>query len=134
MKKTALLAVSILLLAGARLEASSSLAGDSAAIDTGIERAIIRFTATYDNLIGGTFTCTGVRISNRALTSDREDCTLTDLSTWPQGTYIGNPNYNVNGTFYTWTSDYDAATAHHVRIIITDNGDGTGHADVEAFY
>ncbi|MEO8044200.1 MAG: hypothetical protein ABI674_04785 [Spartobacteria bacterium] len=29
---------------------------------------------------------------------------MTDLSTWPAGTYIGNPNYNVNGTFYTWTS------------------------------
>ena len=36
---------------------------------------------------------------------------MTDLSTWPPGTYIGNPNYNVNGQLYTWTSDYDAATS-----------------------
>jgi hypothetical protein len=124
----------VLALGGARLEAGSALAGNGARIETNIERTIVRFTATYDNLIGGRFKCVGFRISNSALTNDSEDCILTDLSSWPVGTYIGNPYFNVNGLFYTWTSDYDALTANHVRIIITDNGDGTGHADIEAYY
>ncbi|MEO8044201.1 MAG: hypothetical protein ABI674_04790 [Spartobacteria bacterium] len=41
----------ILVLAGARLEAGSTLAGESAPIGTGVERAIIRLTTTYEKLI-----------------------------------------------------------------------------------
>ncbi len=134
MKKTMFLAVFILALGGARLEAGSALDGNGTRPEVGIDRLIAPFTAVYDNIIGGTFTCEGVRVSNRSLIRDTEECTLTDLSTWPPGTYIGNPNYVVNGTGYVWNSDYDGAQAHHVRIIITDNGDGTGHASLEAFY
>jgi len=134
MKKTTFLALLILALGGARLEASSALAGNDARADFGIDRLIAQFTAVYENMIGGTFTCEGVRVSNKSLTRDTEECTLTDLSTWPPGTYIGHPNYVVNGMGYIWNSDYDGAQAHHVRIIITDNGDGTGHASLEAFY
>jgi len=134
MKKTALLAVLVLALGGARLEAGIGLAGNGARVESDIERTIVRFTATYDNLIGGRFNCVGFRISNSSFTSDREDCIFTDLSSLPPGTYVGNPYYNVNGVFYQWNSDYDGLFAHHVRLTITDNGDGTGHADVEAYY
>jgi hypothetical protein len=79
MKKTALLAVLVLALGGARLEAGAVVAGNGAGIETGIERTIVRFTATYDNLIGGRFKCVGFRISNGSFTSDREQCILTDL-------------------------------------------------------
>ena len=42
-----------------------------------------------------------------AFTSDREECNFTDLSGFPPGRYIGNPEYTVNGVNYTWFSDYD---------------------------
>jgi hypothetical protein len=135
MKKTLLLAVLVMALGGgARLEAGNAVAGNGASILTDIERTIVRFTATYDGEIGGRWNCVGFRISNSALTSDREQCIFTDLSTNPPGTYVGNPYYMVNGVFYHWFSDYDGLFANHVRLIITDNGDGTGHADVEAYY
>jgi len=134
LKKIALLALLVLALGGARLEAGSAVAGNDAGIDTNIDRNIIRFTATYENIIGGTLTCVGFRIHNPGSTRDSEQCILTDLSSWPPGTYAGNPDYKVNGMFYTWFSDYDGVTANSVRFIITDNGDGTGHADILAYY
>ena len=134
MKKIALLAVLVLALGGARLEASVAPAGNGAGIDSDTERNIIRFTATYENIIGGTFTCVGFRIHNPGSTRDSEQCILTDLSSFPPGTYAGSPNFKVNGSFYTWSSDYDGVMASNVRIVITDNGDGTGHADVLAYY
>lgn len=142
MKQTALLAVLILSLGGARLESGIGVAGNSAWLESGndvagnIERIIVRFTATYDGEIGGKWNCVGFRISNSSITSDTEQCIFTDLSTFPPGTYLGNPYFyvNGNGVQYHWNSDYDGLFAHHVRLTITDNGDGTGHADVEAYY
>jgi hypothetical protein len=64
MKKMALLALLVLALGGARIEAGSAVAGNDARIDSNIDRNIIRFTATYENIIGGTFTCVGFRIHN----------------------------------------------------------------------
>ena len=134
MKKISLLALLVLALGGARLEAGSAVAGNDARIDSNIDRNIIRFTATYDNIFGGTFTCVGFRIHNPGSTKDSEQCIFTDLSSWPPGTYAGNPEYKINGMFYTWLSDYDGVTANSVRFIVTDNGDGTGHADISAYY
>ena len=133
MKKTTLLTLLVLALASARLESGTG-AADGTRVETGIDRTIVRFTATYDNLIGGRFDCVGFRISNDSFTSDREECICSDLSSFPPNTYIGNPYYNVLGTFYTWFSDYDGVTAHHVRLIVTDIGDGRGHVDLEAYY
>ena len=120
----------VLALGAARLEAGAVVAGNGEQI----ERTIIRFTATYDNSLGGRLRCVGFRISNSSFTSDTEECIFTDLSSWPPGTYTGNPGFIVNGTRYTWFSDYDGVTAIHVRLVVTDNGDGTGLADVEAYY
>jgi len=75
-----------------------------------------------------------VRLGFGLPATSHEQCILTDLSSWPPGTYAGNPDYKVNGTFYTWSSDYDGVMATNVHITITDNGDGTGHADVLAYY
>ena len=133
MKKTALLAVLILALGGARLvESRSRVAGNESAP----ERTVIPFTAEYDNSIGGHFTCEGFRISDiiNRFPRDTEHCTCTDLSSFPPGTYTGHPNFVVNGVQYSWTSDYDALTAHRVRLIVTDNGDGTGQVDIDATY
>jgi hypothetical protein len=40
----------------------------------------------------------------------------------------------VNGVIYVWNSDYDGRQANLVTLIVTDNGDGTGHLDVVAYY
>ena len=47
---------------------------------------------------------------------------------------LATPFFNVNGVLYTWGSDYDARTANLVTLIVTDNGDGTGHVNVVAYY
>ena len=97
----------------------------------------VHFTAAYQNLIGGFFTCAGVRITKTApkpFTKDSEDCTMTDLSTFPPGTYVGDPVFLVNGVEYTWSSDYDGLVANLVTLIVTDNGDGTGHVAIVAYY
>ena len=97
----------------------------------------VHFTAAYENLIGGFFTCAGERITKtapKAFTKDSEDCTMTDLSTWPPGTYVGDPVFVVNGVEYTWSSDYDGTQANLVTFIVTDNGDGTGHVALVAYY
>ena len=97
----------------------------------------VHFTAEYENLIGGFFTCAGERITKtapKAFTKDSEDCTMTDLSTWPPGTYVGDPVYVVNGVEYVWNSDYDGMQANLVTLIVTDNGDGTGHVALVAYY
>jgi hypothetical protein len=97
----------------------------------------VHFTAAYQNLIGGFFTCAGERIMRgppHPFTKDSEDCTMTDLSTWPPGTYVGDPFYVVNGVSYTWNSDYDGMLANFVTLIVTDNGDGTGHLALVAYY
>jgi len=97
----------------------------------------VHFTAAYQNLIGGFFTCAGERITKTApkpFTKDSEDCTITDLSTFPPGTYVGDPIFVVNGVGYTWLSDYDGTQANLVTLTVTDNGDGTGHIALVAYY
>jgi hypothetical protein len=97
----------------------------------------VHFTAAYQNVFGGFFTCAGERITKTApkpFTKDSEDCTITDLSTFPPGTYVGDPFYVINGVPYTWLSDYDGRLANLVTFTVTDNGDGTGHVSLVAYY
>jgi hypothetical protein len=135
MKKIILLAVFVVGLAAVRSGSSATV--PSAGDDPNNGAQTVHFTAAYQNPIGGFFTCSGERIRRRApnpFTKDSEECTMTDLSTWPPGTYIGDPFFDVNGVTYDWLSDYDGREAHLVTLIVTDNGDGTGHLDVVAYY
>ena len=140
MKKIALLAVFALALAAIRSDASTGVPNHGSyssvgSLNNGAQT--VHFTAAYYNGPGGFFTCAGERISKTApkpFTKDSEDCTITDLSTWPPGTYVGNPFLYVNGVPYLWNSDYDGSLANPVTVIITDNGDGTGHLAAVAYY
>jgi len=144
MKKIALLAVFALgfalALAAIRSDGSTGVPNNGSYSSVGVLNNgahTVHFTAAYENLIGGFFTCAGERISKTApkpFTKDSEDCTETDLSTFPPGTYVGNPFFVVNGVSYSWSSDYDGSFANQVTIIITDNGDGTGNVDIVAYY
>ena len=142
MKKIAILAVFVLALAAIHSDSSVGVPKNGSYSSVGVLNngaQTVHFTAEYQNLIGGFFTCSGERIRRASpnpnpFTKDSEDCTMTDLSTFPPGTYVGHPFFNVNGVPYTWSSDYDARTAHLVTLIVTDNGDGTGHLDLVAYY
>jgi hypothetical protein len=140
MKKIALLAVFVLALAAVRSDSSVGVPRNGSyssnrVVNNGAQT--VHFTAEYQNAIGGFFTCAGERIMRgppNPFTKDSEDCTMTDLSTWPPGTYVGNPFITVNGQLYGWNSDYDGRMANSVTVIVTDNGDGTGHLNVVAYY
>jgi hypothetical protein len=140
MKKIALLAVFVLALAAVRSDSSVGVPRNGSyssnrVVNNGAQT--VHFTAEYQNAIGGFFTCAGERIMRgppNPFTKDSEDCTMTDLSTWPPGTYVGNPFITVNGLLYGWNSDYDGRMANSVTVIVTDNGDGTGHLNVVAYY
>ena len=97
MKKTVILTVFLLALAAVRSDSSVGVVNNGA--------QTVHFTAEYVGLIGGNWTCAGERISKTTphpFTKDSEDCTITDLSTFPPGTYVGNPVFYVNGVTYTW--------------------------------
>ena len=141
MKKIALLAVFVLALAAVRSDSSVGVPRNGSyssvrVVNNGAQT--VHFTAAYQNLIGGFFTCAGERITKtgpKPFTKDSEDCTMTDLSTWPPGTYVGNPFITVNGVpGYGWNSDYDGRFANSVTFIVTDNGNGTGHIALVAYY
>ena len=140
MKKIALLAVFVLALAAVRSDSSVGVPNNGSYSSVGARNngaMTVHFTAAYQNAIGGFFTCAGERIMRgppNPFTKDSEDCTMTDLSTWPPGTYVGNPFITVNGQLYGWNSDYDGRMANSVTVTVTDNGDGTGHLNVVAYY
>ena len=140
MKKIALLAVFVLALAAVRSDSSVGVPNNGSYSSVGARNngaMTVHFTAAYQNAIGGFFTCAGERIMRgppNPFTKDSEDCTMTDLSTWPPGTYVGNPFITVNGVAYGWNSDYDGRMANSVTIIVTDNGNGTGHLAAVAYY
>jgi hypothetical protein len=142
MKKTALLAVLVLALGGTSLESGIKRVADSAgfepsiAVDSGDARTRVPYTAEYDNTLGGHWSCTGIRLTgdgSRPFTKDKKERTITDLSSSPPGTYRGAGHFFVNGTRYTWTSDYDGLTAIGIDLIVTDNGDGMGHVEGDFF-
>ncbi len=145
MKKTALLAVLVLALAGTRLQSEPvEGAGIGPRLESSADgaendaRTRVPFTASYFAPLGGNWTCVGVRITgdgSRPLTKDTEQCTITDLVSFPPGTYRGGAKgFYVNGVLYTWTSDYDGLPAIGINLIVTDNGDGTGHVDADTYY
>lgn len=93
-----------------------------------------QFTANYYNGFGGYFSCSGVRVVNKNFTKDTETCSMSNVSTWPAGEYIGNPYFYINGVREYWISDYDGQIATTFRGEVTDNGDGTGTLELVAIY
>jgi hypothetical protein len=140
MKKTVILTVFLLALAAVRSDSSVGVVNNGSYSSVGVINngaQHVHFTAEYEGLIGGNWTCAGERVRKRGpvlFTKDIEECTITDLSTLPPGTYAGNPTFTVNGVPYTWNSDYDGRQANFVTFTVTDNGDGTGHVSLVAYY
>jgi hypothetical protein len=110
-----------------------ALAG--AGVATGVATAsngakTTHFTAAYFNGQGGFFTCSGERIvktAPKAFTKDSETCQISDVSTWPPGTYV------IPTTAF-WFSDFDGQIAVLGTIVVTANGDGTGTMNIDAYY
>jgi hypothetical protein len=89
------------------------------------------FTAFYFNGPGGFVTAAGERIVKtgpKAFIKDSETALISDISTWPAGTYTLDANgfFNILGFEFFWISDFDGRIAVSGEIVITDNGDGTG--------
>jgi hypothetical protein len=75
----------------------------------------------------GPVTCAGERIvktAPNAVVKDSEDCTI--LNGYPAGA--------CHDEFGGWLSDFDGQFTHNVTIVATDNGDGTSHEYVVAYY
>jgi len=107
------------------------------------------FAASYFNGFGGFVTAAGERIVKtgpKALTKDSETILISDISTWPAGTYTLTPTSifgTVVGFFsipiypgveFLWFSDFDGQVAVSGTIVITDNGDGTGTVNADLYY
>jgi hypothetical protein len=126
MKKIALLTVFVFTLAAIRCDSSVGVPNDGCYSSAGVLNngaQTVHFTAEYENLIGGFFTCAGERIRRRPpnpFTTDSEECIISDLSTWLPGTYVGNRPFFVNGVGYTWLNDYDGRRANQIILIVTD--------------
>jgi hypothetical protein len=95
------------------------------------------FTAAYLNGPGGVFTCSGERIVKTApkpFTKDSETCTISDVSTWPPGTYpIVTTPLPPPAMWAMWFSDFDGQQAVSGTVVVTDNGDGTGTMNIDAY-
>jgi hypothetical protein len=97
------------------------------------------FTADYYNGPGGYFTAAGERIVKtrpKAFTKDSETILMSDISTWPAGTYTLDANglFFIFGVPYFWASDFDGQIAVSGTIVVTDNGDGTGTLEAVVYY
>ena len=130
MKKLWLLAVLVVALAGAGVATGVATANNGAQTS--------HFTAAYFNGQGGFFTCSGERIvktAPQAFTKDSETCTISDLSTWPPGTYpIVTSPLPPPASWAIWFSDFDGQQAVSGTIVVTDNGNGTGTMTIDAYY
>lgn len=98
----------------------------------------VHFTAAYDNGIGGYFTAAGERIVKtgpKAFTKDSETILISDISSWPAGTYVIQDYILwVQGVPLVWNSDFDGQTAFSGTMVVTDNGDGTGTLNAVLYY
>ena len=130
MKKFRLLALFVALMAAVCVTASVAVAGNGA--------NTVPWKASYDLPgFGGHWECSGVRIvkdAPKAFVKDSETCTFSD-----QASYIAPGTYTEAD--FGWASDYELFVLHvGIRIaashttVITDNGDGTGTLQIDAYY
>ena len=130
MKRLWLLAVLVVVVAGAGVAPGVATANNGA--------TTAHFTAAYFNGQGGFFTCSGERIvktTPKAFTKDSETCQISDVSTWPPGTYpIVTSFLPPPALSAMWFSDFDGQQAVSGTIVVTANGDGTGTMNIDAYY
>jgi hypothetical protein len=135
--------LSAALLLGAISSAMADVTTDSTAGATGQNNGAetTHFTADYFDGPGGFFTAAGERIvktAPNAFTKDSETILMSDISTWPAGTYTldANGNFFIPGfsLTFSWLSDFDGQRAVSGTIVVTDNGDGTGTLDATLYY
>jgi hypothetical protein len=127
---------------------TSFAAGASANINGALTT---HFTASYFNGFGGFFTAAGERIVKtgpKAFTKDSETFLISDISTFPAGTYTLTPTFVpvlgiyvgffsipiYPGVEFLWFSDFDGQVAVSGTIVVTDNGDGTGTMNAAFYY
>jgi hypothetical protein len=71
----------------------------------------------------------------KAWTKDLETILITDLTTFPPGTYVlQGYTFWIQGVPFGWISDYDGQYAFSGTMVVTDNGDGTGTLEAELYY
>jgi hypothetical protein len=103
------------------------------------------FTASYYQFLGGEFIAAGERIVKtgpKAFTKDSETILISDISTWPAGTYnivdgvffIPMPGMPGMEFGFPWFSDFDGRIAVSGTIVVTANGDGTGTVNLDVYY
>ena len=107
---------------------SLALLGSAApALASGNTAFTAQYTVSYTSPMGGNWNCTGMRIANQKFTKDVFNCTITDLSTMPAGTYTQD---NVT---WGWLSDYQWYAADSFRLIVRPNGQVEGVAFYNTF-
>jgi hypothetical protein len=133
--------LSAVLLLGAISPATAAITMDPSAGAQGQNNGAetTHFTADYYNGAGGSFTAAGERIVKtgpKAFTKDSETILISDISTWPAGTYTLDANgiFVVLGVSYFWLSDFDGRMAVSGTLVVTDNGDGTGTLEAVVYY
>jgi hypothetical protein len=97
------------------------------------------FTASYNNAIGGHFTCVGQRIAKtgtNGFVKDEEECTISNAAAFfPAGTTVGNPYVFFHGLYLYWDSDFDGKQAKTITYIVSPaQPDGSAHLKIVAYY
>jgi len=133
LKKFRLLALFAIMLALALVSATNAVAKDGTNNGATTGTASVAYTWYVG---GGLWTCDVTRIvktAPKAFTKDSESCQVSDVASliFPPGTYdatlfwYSDYDYFVNGTSVVPTSG---------KVVISDNGDGTGTVNIVAYF
>lgn len=137
MRNVVLLTVAVLALAGAGVAGANNGNGNANKSSNGAQTG--KFSRTYVNGIGGTFTCSGIRVARtgaNGFTKDLEQCTISDPATFlPQGRTLASPYFVLNNVKWYWDSDFDGKLAKTITYVVSGGGpNGTAHLSIVAYY
>jgi hypothetical protein len=117
--------------------ASLVTVGGALAANSSSNPTATHFTAAYFNGEGGFFRCGGTHIAltgPNAFTTDIEVCQISDVSTWPAGTYPIVPLGSIEPTTANWFSDFNGVYAASGWLMVVGHKDGTGTMVIHANY